>query len=167
MGYSPSHKGYKCLVIDGRLHISKNVIFNELSFPYPTLFPKPSLITFDVPDSTPTLTILSNNQPSLASNPTTQPSIPNHTSVSSSSSQHLLSSLIVPSEQNDSLSIQPNTILNTDKDSPVIPSSIDLALERPLNTYPICILAKFGIVKPRINLTLLSAHLEPKLSKLP
>lgn len=100
MGYSPSPKGYKRLAADGRLYISKDVIFNELIFPYPTLFPKPSLITSNVLDSTPTFTILSNNQPFLASNPTPQPSIPNHTFVSPHSSQHLPSSSTIPSEQN-------------------------------------------------------------------
>ena len=62
MGYSPSHKGYKCLAADDRLYISKDVIFNENSFPYPTLFPEPSLITSEVPDTTSTLTVLPSSQ---------------------------------------------------------------------------------------------------------
>jgi len=62
LGYSPSHKGYKCLAADGRLYISKDVIFNENSFPYPTLFPEPSLITSEVPDTTSTLTVLPSSQ---------------------------------------------------------------------------------------------------------
>ena len=37
-GYSLSHKSYKCLSSSGRIFISKDVIFNEYQFHYPTLF---------------------------------------------------------------------------------------------------------------------------------
>jgi histone deacetylase 1/2 len=43
LGYSPTHKGYKCLSIEGRIYISKDVVFNKDSFPYNTLF-SPSLV---------------------------------------------------------------------------------------------------------------------------
>lgn len=39
LGYSISHKGYKCLDVDGHLYVSKVVIFNEHHFPNPLLFP--------------------------------------------------------------------------------------------------------------------------------
>lgn len=39
LGYSNSHKGYKCLPADGRIYLSKDVIFNEVRFPYSSLFP--------------------------------------------------------------------------------------------------------------------------------
>lgn len=42
LGISPQHKGYKCLAANGRIYISKDVLFNELRFPYATLFPSPS-----------------------------------------------------------------------------------------------------------------------------
>ena len=38
LGYSPSHKGYKCLDPTCRIFISKDVIFNEHRFPYAELF---------------------------------------------------------------------------------------------------------------------------------
>ncbi|KAL5780783.1 hypothetical protein ACOSQ2_011520 [Xanthoceras sorbifolium] len=37
-GYSLQHKGYKCLHPSGKVYISRNVIFHEFDFPYPTLF---------------------------------------------------------------------------------------------------------------------------------
>ena len=33
LGYSSSHRGYKCLSSTGRIYISKDVLFNELRFP--------------------------------------------------------------------------------------------------------------------------------------
>src|ERR1044072_8001160 len=39
LGYSTMHKGYKCLTPDGKLIISKDVVFNETAFPYSRMFP--------------------------------------------------------------------------------------------------------------------------------
>ena len=36
--YSTSHKGCKCLSSLGRMFISKDVVFNEIRFPYTDLF---------------------------------------------------------------------------------------------------------------------------------
>lgn len=38
LGYSPCHKGYRCLSPTGKLSICKDVINNELRFPYHELF---------------------------------------------------------------------------------------------------------------------------------
>jgi histone deacetylase 1/2 len=38
LGVSPQHKGHKCLDSQGRVYISKDVIFHELKFPYMSLF---------------------------------------------------------------------------------------------------------------------------------
>lgn len=40
LGYSTSHKGYRCLSSNGRLFTSKDVLFNESRFPYQSLFSK-------------------------------------------------------------------------------------------------------------------------------
>lgn len=49
LGYSPSHKGYFSLSRTGRVHVSKDVPFNEVRFPYNDLFPQtpvsPSTLT--------------------------------------------------------------------------------------------------------------------------
>ena len=34
MGYNLNHKGYKCLDSNGKLYISKDVIFDETTFPF-------------------------------------------------------------------------------------------------------------------------------------
>jgi histone deacetylase 1/2 len=39
LGYSSTYKGYKCLSPEGRVYVSKDVLFNEQKFPYPYLFP--------------------------------------------------------------------------------------------------------------------------------
>ena len=62
MGYSPSHKGYKCLVTDGRIYISKDAIFNEDKFPYATLLHEPSLITPNLPEPPSTHIVLPSSQ---------------------------------------------------------------------------------------------------------
>lgn len=33
IGYSPNHKGYKCLSLSGKVYVSKVVVFNEYNFP--------------------------------------------------------------------------------------------------------------------------------------
>lgn len=40
LGYSPYHKGYKCLHPSGRIYISKHVTFNESEFSYLSWFNK-------------------------------------------------------------------------------------------------------------------------------
>ena len=60
LGYSRSHKGYKCLDASGRLFISKDVLFNESVFPFnylklpsqsnhvPSSIPSPSFHTSNI-----------------------------------------------------------------------------------------------------------------------
>lgn len=36
LGVTPTHKGHKCLHPDGRIYVSKDVVFNEAEFPYST-----------------------------------------------------------------------------------------------------------------------------------
>ena len=43
VGYCDNSKGYKCLHPSGRVYVSRDVIFNELEFPYPSLFPSKSV----------------------------------------------------------------------------------------------------------------------------
>jgi hypothetical protein len=44
LGYSPLHKGYKCLHLpSNRVYISRDVVFNENSFPCTSASPTSSL----------------------------------------------------------------------------------------------------------------------------
>jgi histone deacetylase 1/2 len=54
LGYSSTYKGYKCLSPDGRIYVSKDVLFNEQRFPYPQLFPNSH--TTETPSMSPTST---------------------------------------------------------------------------------------------------------------
>ena len=38
LGYSPAHKGYKCLHPTGRIYIAKTMHFDEYEYPYVSLF---------------------------------------------------------------------------------------------------------------------------------
>ncbi|CAJ2671926.1 unnamed protein product, partial [Trifolium pratense] len=60
LGYSSTYKGYKCLSPEGRVYISKDVLFNEQRFPYSSLFsntksnnPNPTPTVYNSPSHVP------------------------------------------------------------------------------------------------------------------
>ncbi|MCI00444.1 retrovirus-related pol polyprotein from transposon tnt 1-94, partial [Trifolium medium] len=53
LGYSSTYKGYKCLSPDGHIYVSKDVLFNEQKFPYPSLFGQTNTTSTPITSPTP------------------------------------------------------------------------------------------------------------------
>ena len=87
LGYSPSHKGYKCMSSSGRTFISKDVIFKEHQFPNTKLFStssSSSVPTASFSTTLPVIESLSDPPPSSnSSQPQSQISSPSIESPSS------------------------------------------------------------------------------------
>ncbi|XP_019430753.1 PREDICTED: uncharacterized protein LOC109338075 [Lupinus angustifolius] len=130
LGYSLSHKGYKCLTSDGKIVISKDVVFNEHRFPYATPFHSSS--------STPTTTtspdhILIFYNPTLVPSHTPSPIssfnpyIPTPISLVSSGSPHQ-----IPHSVNTDIS---ESIPLSNNLSP--PNNLDVPIESSQTTDPV------------------------------
>jgi histone deacetylase 1/2 len=102
LGYSSQHKGYKCLAASGKVYISKDVLFNEVRFPYNSLFSNQadcsSSTSASVSSSIPIAS--SFNVPTV---PSSSPTIP------SSTQHHNPTSLPQPTSSNDNEPIPSNT----------------------------------------------------------
>ncbi|GAU30708.1 hypothetical protein TSUD_39320 [Trifolium subterraneum] len=53
LGISPQHKGHKCLDAQGKIYVSKDVIFHESNFPFTTLVPSASSSQVDPSNASP------------------------------------------------------------------------------------------------------------------
>lgn len=127
-------------------YVSKDVVFNELCFPYNELFPSSVTLPFTVSPSLPSIPLI----PPLVnqSNPSVSP--PYHSVSLPTTSIHTTSSL---STTNDVVPSTPFTF-------PTSSSSTS-----PLNTHPMTTRSKAGIVKPHLVPVLLLTHTEPKTGK--
>nr|KYP51497.1 Retrovirus-related Pol polyprotein from transposon TNT 1-94 [Cajanus cajan] len=145
LGYSPSHKGYKCLSRSGRIYISKDVIFNEGRFPYNDLF-------------------ITTTQASI---PATSVSIlPSLVCSHNPSSSTLISPAITASSGSSESNFLPSsTPVNISTTSPTASSSSNSPPAPPRNDHPMITRSKNGIIQPRINATLLLSNVEPKTVK--
>ena len=145
LGYSSSHKGYRCLSPSGHIFISKDVLFNESRFPYPILF------TTAPYDPTPIKDASLSSLPLDTSSASTPSYLPTST-LPTSPTPTILSPASAISPQSHTIS-QSASGSSFSSFSPVIP---------PINQHPMQTRSRPCIVLPRLNPTLLLMHTEPK-----
>lgn len=143
LGLSPHHKGHKCLVPNGRIYISKDVVFIEASFPYQSLF-------ISVPQSQP------QSQSSYSSTvPLVSPSLSQISLTQSESS--IIPNSSPPSDSDpqacDSPQIDPASAVF----SLPYPNSTQALQPQNTNTHHMVTRSKIGHLKPKVFLT----HIEP------
>lgn len=149
LGPSSQHKGYKCLASNGRIFISKDVLFIEFRFPYPDLFPPPPPMPISTsntyPANIPLTNITPSTKPGLGTTsipqPATTPSNPTPAPNSLPSPQPI---------NNDAV---PNILT----ESSIVPATP----EQVQNAHPMHTRSKYGIFKPKHYL----AHSEPRFVK--
>ncbi|KAH9646466.1 retrovirus-related pol polyprotein from transposon RE2 [Citrus sinensis] len=172
-GYSPLHKGYKCLHPSGRIYIASHVFFYETSFPYSTdstfLQSMPSKSSDFLYNSLQVyhISVPNSNQNPLAAAPA-------DTDSHASSSTHNIISLPIPTSQVISTSlISPNNTIsspivhttspaatiniipNTTTSPAILQNSPSRSLPSAttINTHSMITRAKAGIFKPKAFLT--------------
>jgi len=170
LGYSSSHKGYKCLSSSSIIYISKDVLFNELRFPYSDLFPSssnsiksldsyfslnPNLSPPSIVPKPPSSQLSPSHSPFVPLAPPGFSPIPIHSPTTS---------LLVSHPSTSSTSIHPQTSEFT---TPGASSSefVSAPNSIPVNTHPMQTRSKSGIHNPRLHPTLFLAHFEPKTVK--
>ena len=158
LGYSLSHKRYKCMAADENFYIALGGLYDVLKFPFPRLFGEPASDSsaLAAASSQQTLTVLS--APPTAATPNTTV---NHTTAAQVADDH--SPAASTSEGVASVSDYVSQPDQETMATAVAPSQA--ALVRSHNTHPMCTRAKAVVVKPRLQPTLLLAHAEPKNTK--
>ena len=153
MGYSSFHKDYKCLSSTGRIYISKDVLFNELRFPYLDLFP---LSSSPVQNTNSYLSLnLDLSPPFVAPTPPLSQLPSSHSPSAPSIPPGFSSASNQPSSE--STSAHPRSS-NIGSHSESIPASTSV----PTNTRPMQTRSKSGIHNPRLHPSLFLTHSKPK-----
>ena len=143
LGYSLSHKGYKCLFSSGKIFISKDAIFNENQSPYPTLFSSPTSSSTPTEFISTTLTVIESVcHPPLNSNPSSSSSIQaphSSPSVEASRSDPVVSQHFDPAQSSNLASSASVTVMSDDPpqlSATESPNPPQPALVKPNNLHP-------------------------------
>ena len=146
LGYSPLHKRYKCLHLpSNRVYISRDVVFNENSFPYTSASPTSSL--------SPNIFVQVFNNPSPLLIPHDyQPTATSSLDIPSSTENIIIRTLDTTPSPNHSLSISDslNPPPPPDPSYLTIPDTSSQTT-LPSSTHPITTRAKNLITKPKIH----------------
>ncbi|KAF7811382.1 Retrovirus-related Pol polyprotein from transposon TNT 1-94 [Senna tora] len=149
IGYSTLHKGYKCLAPNGRIYISRDVKFDEISFPYKDVSFKPLV---SVPSN---VISLSSASPPLA--------VQYETSVKpvtvTNTNNCVVSTNEMVCDNSVSTGVGGSTKSTTNVDSSAFSDLKDLSTlkDQATNVHPMVTRAKAGVFKPKILL----AHVVP------
>uniref|UniRef100_A0A803Q711 Polyprotein n=1 Tax=Cannabis sativa TaxID=3483 RepID=A0A803Q711_CANSA len=118
IGYSLKHKGYKCLANSGRIYISRDVIFDEFTFPFFTQSTNTSLPCVHVSnDTTCVIPLAGQGSHSSASVPAT--SSHHSTAAASPRNQHHPAAVVtVPHQQQPVAAITPQPLQHSPTTAP-------------------------------------------------
>lgn len=138
MGLSPHHKGHKCLAKDGKIYISKDVLFNEYSFPYQTIFnpvvPPTQPVTYPA-----TIPLITQSNPAPIHPPSTDTDPP---------STHPSPEPIADPNTNSSLPLAHSITSGPDQNPIAQPAAPSIT-----NTHPMITRSRIGSLKPKVFLT--------------
>ncbi|KAF7802369.1 histone deacetylase [Senna tora] len=146
-GYSTVHKGYKCLAPDGRIYISRDVKFDEVSFPYKNTSSTPS-----IPVS-PNVSSFSSASPPLA---VQYESSINPIIVTSTDNCNVSATNEV-SSGSESTGVVGSAMSHDAGNNSASPDPKAVSIDQAQNVHPMVTRAKAGVFKPKILL----AHMVP------
>ncbi|KAG8495625.1 hypothetical protein CXB51_013396 [Gossypium anomalum] len=149
LGFGSHQKGYRCLAADGRVYVSRHVLFDELEFPFRTGF---SCFKGDGPvqfrhhhSSVPVVTVTSSDSGLSCSR-----QVVSGPSPGSSASPSVLRSPSMVSSPGADCAEVPMPPSHAQSPSSDVPSAVHERSSSPANCHPMQTRPKSGIFKPRV-----------------
>ncbi|KAJ4718927.1 Retrovirus-related Pol polyprotein from transposon TNT 1-94 [Melia azedarach] len=141
LGYSPIHKGYKCLHASSRIYVARHVIFYESSFPYISFNHSLSSVSVSPPPVSSTIPLISSLIPSISHKNSPPPCSNNLPQIAAATSF-------------------PDVLEQQHSSSDTQPHKSDHVVQ---NVHPMMTRSKNGILKPKVFLhTTDLSTLEPR-----